>query len=223
MSSRLLGERLTARWVRLYSRGVTADVRAERIGELASDVWEHQHHNAARGTKRHLTSLQITSRLVCGMPADLAWRRRQAHTTRNATTGVSMFAHRLWAFTRLLIVVQVVVLLTLGVVIALGRMDDPADPQHGAGRQLIVMGVVTLVGLVIRHRRGAVGVAMICLASLFAAGLYWFSFILLTSLATVILTLITAPWDPTMRNSRDVDTSREGHRGAAELSPAEPS
>ena len=126
-----------------------------------------------------------------------------------------MFAHRLWPFTRLLIIIQGVVLIILGGAIALGYMNDPADAKHGAGRQLIVIGAVTLAGLVIRHRYGAVGVAMICFASLFAAGLYWFSFILLTGLATFILTLITAPWERTMRDRRDVDNSQDEHHSTA--------
>ncbi|MEP6659407.1 MAG: hypothetical protein ABJD24_05780 [Acidimicrobiales bacterium] len=201
MSPRLVGERLTSRWVRLYSTGVTTDARAERIDEVASDVWEHQHDHAVRGIGKHVTSLQITSRLVCGIPADLSWRHSQVHTNPNSATGDSMFAQRLWSFTRLLIIFQGATLIILGGAMAI--------------YQLIVMGVVTLGGLAIRHRYSAVGIAMICVASLFAASLFWFSFVLLTGMATLILTVITAPWDRLMSKGWSSEDFLERHRAAA--------
>lgn len=68
------GDRLARSWTSLYTRGVSPTAREERVAELESDLWEHR---AATGDGL-ATQAAILSRCVRGMPADLAWRRRQA-------------------------------------------------------------------------------------------------------------------------------------------------
>ena len=54
-------------WTRLYTWRLPDDLRARRIEEVESDLWESQ--RAGR-----TTALQILARLVLGVPDDLGWR-----------------------------------------------------------------------------------------------------------------------------------------------------
>jgi hypothetical protein len=63
--------RLVGAWAALYTRGLQPTAREQRLAELESDLWEH---GAACGEGLR-PQLQILSRCLRGMPADLAWRR----------------------------------------------------------------------------------------------------------------------------------------------------
>jgi hypothetical protein len=65
-------------WVRTYSRGLPAAVARRRLEEIASDVHDHMAHERSRGGAEWRIALGIVSRMVRGVPADTAWRRRQA-------------------------------------------------------------------------------------------------------------------------------------------------
>ena len=59
-------------WTRLYTWGLPAAQRQARQAEIDSDLWELRHDPAAR--RRGNTSTQIVTRLLAGIPDDLAWR-----------------------------------------------------------------------------------------------------------------------------------------------------
>lgn len=65
--------RLALGWARLYTRGLPEDVRAGRLAEMESDVWEQR---AAYGEGLR-TELGVVSRSIRGVAADLSWRRSQ--------------------------------------------------------------------------------------------------------------------------------------------------
>jgi hypothetical protein len=71
-------DRITLRWVGLYTRGLPAEVGDERRNEVVSDLWEHR-ADAGRGLR---TELRIVSRLARGVPADLTWRRARCRGRR---------------------------------------------------------------------------------------------------------------------------------------------
>ena len=81
-----LAESVTRRWASLYTRGLSADLRAARRDELESDLWEHTHWSTTEGRRPGRIALEITERLVAGMAADLLWRFEhrgaRRHTTR---------------------------------------------------------------------------------------------------------------------------------------------
>jgi VIT1/CCC1 family predicted Fe2+/Mn2+ transporter len=68
-----LAARLTGAWVRLYTRGLPADVRAARQAELESDLWEHEQWRRGE-VRRGRVAYEIVARLIGGMGADLSWR-----------------------------------------------------------------------------------------------------------------------------------------------------
>jgi hypothetical protein len=57
---------LVRRWVALYTRGLSAEVRDARREEIDADLWSQAQDSAGEGG--------VLARLVLGMPADLAWR-----------------------------------------------------------------------------------------------------------------------------------------------------
>jgi TonB family protein len=54
-------------WTRLYTWRLPVELRARRLEEVESDLWESQRAGTA-------TALQILARLVLGVPDDLGWR-----------------------------------------------------------------------------------------------------------------------------------------------------
>jgi hypothetical protein len=74
---------LVARWVRLYTRKLPAQVAERRIHEIDADLHDHIAHERAQGTGDRRIALSILSRMVRGLPADASWRGRQAQVNRS--------------------------------------------------------------------------------------------------------------------------------------------
>lgn len=66
---------LTKAWCSAYTRGLSADERAERRAEIESDLWEHQRFERDDGRPTADVGFDILVRFVMGIPADIAWRR----------------------------------------------------------------------------------------------------------------------------------------------------
>jgi hypothetical protein len=65
---------ITRSWVVAYTLGLAAGVRESRRCEIASDLWEHQQDAAGSSSNPLGIGLQIISRTLRGLPADLLWR-----------------------------------------------------------------------------------------------------------------------------------------------------
>ena len=72
MSSVVLA--LIRSWVRLYTRGVPAELRETRRAEIDSDLWEQVHDDQARGRRPLATTLRVLGRVLRGVVSDLSWR-----------------------------------------------------------------------------------------------------------------------------------------------------
>jgi hypothetical protein len=70
--------KLVARWVQFYTRDLPAPVAQRRIEEIDADLHDHIAHERANGISDRRIALSIFSRMVRGLPADAAWRGRQA-------------------------------------------------------------------------------------------------------------------------------------------------
>ena len=64
----------TRRWVRLYTRGLAAEVRDGRRDEVDSDLWE-QTRESRTGL---LLALSLFARCLGGLTADISWRIEHA-------------------------------------------------------------------------------------------------------------------------------------------------
>ena len=65
---------LTRAWVRLYCGGMSSQARAVRRLEIESDLWEHYADRSAARAAPAATGLEAFSRLLRGVPSDIAWR-----------------------------------------------------------------------------------------------------------------------------------------------------
>ncbi|MEX0782219.1 MAG: hypothetical protein WD557_06180 [Dehalococcoidia bacterium] len=61
-------------WLRVYTLGMTADLRERRDDQLNSDLWEHQADRLGADVAPGMVGLEVIGRMVRGMPADLLWR-----------------------------------------------------------------------------------------------------------------------------------------------------
>jgi hypothetical protein len=63
-------------WTRLYTWRMPADVRAARLAEIESDLWESAHDPVMRGDLH--PAAHVLLRLLIGVPNDVRWRVAQA-------------------------------------------------------------------------------------------------------------------------------------------------
>lgn len=70
----LLASNIARLWLRIYCFGLPAEARARRSLELESDLWEHERDLATRQLASTIAGVEVFSRVVRGMPADLLWR-----------------------------------------------------------------------------------------------------------------------------------------------------
>ena len=69
---------LVARWVRFYTRDLPAPIAQRRIDEIGADLHDHITHERANGIGDRRIALDIASRMVRGLAADVAWRGHHA-------------------------------------------------------------------------------------------------------------------------------------------------
>lgn len=77
-------------WVGLYTRGLPADLAAERRAELDADLWEESVAAFHLGQADGLAAQRL-GRLVRGLPSDITWRLDRAGAARSqGEGGISM-------------------------------------------------------------------------------------------------------------------------------------
>jgi hypothetical protein len=69
---------LVGRWVRFYTRDLPTPIAQRRVEEIDADLHDHIAHERANGISDRRIARGIASRMVRGLAADAAWRRRQA-------------------------------------------------------------------------------------------------------------------------------------------------
>ena len=77
---------LVRRWVRVYTRGLAAQVRQDRLDEIDGDLWSQAHDAAASARSEHSEAIEILVRLLLGVPADLSWRIERHRLTGNVVS-----------------------------------------------------------------------------------------------------------------------------------------
>jgi hypothetical protein len=71
---------LVMRWVRFYTRHLPTPLSERRIAEIDADLHDHIAHERASGVGDGQIARDLASRMLRGLAADLAWRRRQPKT-----------------------------------------------------------------------------------------------------------------------------------------------
>jgi hypothetical protein len=85
---------LVARWVRFYTRNLPAAIAERRIGEIDADLHDHIAHERAHGIGDRRIAGSIAARMVRGLAADAAWRRRTIASTPKDVMKMSRSAYR---------------------------------------------------------------------------------------------------------------------------------
>ena len=65
-------------WVRLYTAGLRRDVRARRIHEIESDLWEHGSDACRRGLPAGRAAWSLVDRILRGVLDDVRWSAGEA-------------------------------------------------------------------------------------------------------------------------------------------------
>jgi hypothetical protein len=142
-------------WVGLYTRGLLPDLRDGRRAEIESDLWAQAEESAMAGHPPITLDIEMVTRLVLGIPADIGWR--WSHRGDRPATDRKEIVMQEPRSHQVLTVIGIVVAL-LG--LAFGAVEGfksfaqnvpyPASPSIVA---LLLLGPgLALVGLAIVHR-----------------------------------------------------------------------
>jgi len=94
---RWLAMALVRLWTRVFTLGMSANVREWRRREIESDLWEHTHD-------RQPSPWQLIGRLIRGIPADVTWRieeeimRSKTLVVVGASVGIVLGASAMWLY-----------------------------------------------------------------------------------------------------------------------------
>ena len=187
---------LTRWWVSVYSRGLPEDERAARRAEIDSDLWEHTHFGAEAGQRPADTGFDILTRLLLGIPADLAWRRALVQPAAQRRPGTSqappITTRGVKMLRRLVALVAIVLTATTGLFLlynGLGLLTDEARETWMLrfGLWETATGAVLLLGLLATARWPRVGTTFIALGALVAAATHYWMAVIGVPLAIVII------------------------------------
>jgi len=166
---------LTHAWVALYTRGLPAQLRDARRAEIDSDLWEQGQVAALVEEPASETALQLTARLLLGIPSDLTWRLDAGRSAGNERS-ISMNES---GAMRSLVAVGVVVALFL-VVTGIGAIVDAlvqgdlASGQAAFGAISVLAGAAVAAGLLTSRRNPLLGIGLVAAGAItVAAAWYW--------------------------------------------------
>jgi hypothetical protein len=165
------GARFTLWWVGRYTRGLPDDVRARRLDEITSDLWEH----AAAGGGRAIR-LAVLSRCVRGMAADLAWRSAHRRRRRPSARAALLVVGGSIALLAYLFLFGVYAFLSLPVVGIEPYGDDwaPGDVTLYSRIGFLLLVLLALGGVLLPRRPG-IGLALLSAAVVGACAAFWWA------------------------------------------------
>ena len=116
-------------WVGAYTRGLPADLRAERREEIDCDLWEH--HRLAEIERITPTGAagQILFRFILGIPEDIFWRVEAGASVAKGRTSVNDSLLMRVMFGAMMLVLLVWSAMGIGIALA-GDFDS--SPSHVA-------------------------------------------------------------------------------------------
>jgi hypothetical protein len=187
---------LTRWWVSVYSRGLPEDERAARRAEIDSDLWEHNRFAAEVGQRPADTGVEILTRLLLGIPADLDWRRtllRSASQRRPWTSQARQITTGgLKMVRRLVTALAIIVTAMIGLFLLLNGFDKLTAEGREAWMLRIGFweasaGAVLLLGLLATARWPRVGTTLIAVGAVVAVATHFWLAVIGVPLAVVII------------------------------------
>jgi hypothetical protein len=152
-----------------------ADLRAERRGEIDSDLWEQKSLAAHRGDPAFRTAIEVLARMLFGVISDITWRA-QAGAPARADRSIRMNEG---LYMRALIATGVVLALFMIVTGIASIADALLDPDVGSG--MAAFGAITLLagaavaaGLLTCRRNPLLGIGLVAIGAItVAVAWYW--------------------------------------------------
>ena len=131
-------------WTRVYTQGLPSAEQRARRAEIESDLWEFEHDPDE--PKGGWAAIQVATRLIAGIPEDLAWRIDVAGNAHGApvralaAAGSITGTRRVSAF-GLAATIHIVVISTVMAFASRGPIPSPTagrpTPDRAGGRQLL--------------------------------------------------------------------------------------
>jgi hypothetical protein len=170
MNSEPVAARLSRSWVQLYTRGLPAEARERRIGEIESDLWEHLHDPGAHDPEA--AERELLGRTLRGIHADVWWRYRTLldqrgarHRSHDMTTATT---RNWWVPVTTVLAIVVTTMGLFGLAVGDTGSGGTGALLVAAGLPLLG-GALTLGGLALRHRAPVRGSWMVIAGAALAA------------------------------------------------------
>jgi hypothetical protein len=155
---------LVRRWVRSYTRGLPPSTAARRVEEIDADLYDHIAHAREAGQPRAGVALDVLSRMVRGLPADIAWRRHEqqrALAVGPSARGGSMITNKTAYRIAAVIALGTALLLVWGVSAmgVIGAEGDPFDLLY-----IAVLAVGLIGAVLVRFRPEGMVLVLVAMA-----------------------------------------------------------
>jgi hypothetical protein len=187
-----LAVRFTMGWARTYTRRLAPEVRAARLGEIQSDLWEHHRDAEEASADPSDVALQILARCIVGMPSDLAWRSGAARRARADRRREPMNAtiRRSWWLVPATLILLFDLWLFLGQLTEHMPFGTEGEPRVGvrlaASAFWLLFTVCMAAGIMLRNRRPQRAGWLVIVGTLPAFMLVWVVVPPLLAIATVV-------------------------------------
>lgn len=159
-------------WTATYTRGLPADVRAERREEIDCDLWHHQRLAELQREPVTGTAVEILVRVVLGIPSDLLWRVEAGSTS--PTTGRTS-VNDTWPM-RIGFLIALVPLAMVASIAFFGSWEDSEPVIWRIA--FFVCPLAAALGLLLCRRAPALGLGLVVAGAISSAFLmYWMAFI----------------------------------------------
>lgn len=136
---------LARSWVRIYTRGLPAQLRDTRRAEIQCDLWEQRDDEHSRRRPALLSALDVLGRVLRGVPSDLSWRlehrARRGLAQRMRLAGSAARRHRWTVFPALVELTYITGVAKLGTP---DFVDTPEQLAMAAGAAAILCGTMLL-------------------------------------------------------------------------------
>jgi ABC-type multidrug transport system permease subunit len=177
-------------WVALYTTRLPLEIREARRSEIDSDLWEQQWLAARRGDPAFGTAIEVLTRILLGILADIAWRIEAGATQSERRTTVNQSILTRIAFIAASLGLLALVANGIGMMLGAGEFDNQRE-QLIWGFSFFFLPAVSLVGLWLCASKPRLGLAMVIAGAVPAALLmYWMIFITLPIAVVIILIAI---------------------------------
>lgn len=176
---------MTRAWSSVYTRGLPADLRAERREEIDCDLWHHRRLTELERLAPALAAAEIMIRLIIGIPSDIAWRMQ---TGANFERSTSVNDHWSMRVGHILVALPLLFLAVSGIVMLAGEGDFSSRTQQVLyGSATTVAAGTAITGLWLCATSPRVGIALTVLGCGVLAGLFfWMPFITIPAALVII-------------------------------------